>query len=337
MTFSNRDPWPIFNRRGLLKIAAGAAVVASVVLPLPAASQVDFPNRALTIIVPYPPGGSVDASARLIADRMQAGLGQPVIVQNKPGASTAIGLAALQAAPPNGYTLLYGASAMTTQAAVNRSFAQTLDSTIPLSEVARGYFLIAANTAVPASSVKELVDYSRQHPDALNYGSNGIGSSNHFTMEAFKSVTGAKMTHVPFSGSSPATAALLGNQIQIMCDPIYLLKPQLEQGKVKAIAVTGATRAQLLPNVATVAESGFRDFDMSFWFGLFLREGTPAPLVQKLNKAVVDAIRDPEVSKKLADMGLEPIGNSPSEFQARIRTELATWAKVVRDNNLKVE
>ena len=321
---------PITSRRSSLArlaLLSGLALAAGLtaLLPVTASAQAAFPSRPITIVLPYPPGGSADTISRLVGDRLGAALGQPVIVQNRAGGSSAVGLNAVNAAPADGYTLFFAASTLTTQAAVNRVFATALDKQLlPLSEVVRGPFLIAANTAVQANGVKELVEFSKQNPNALNYGSTGIASSVHFTVEAFKSATGARLTHVPFSGSAPALNAALANQVQLVTDPVFLLKPQIEQGKLKAIAVTGATRSPLLPNVPTVAESGYPDFDLRFWMGFFIREGTPEPVVQKLNAA-------------LSGMGFEPVGNTQREFQARIRNELATWAKVVRENNLTVE
>lgn len=334
---------PITSRRSSLArlaLLSGLALAAGLtaLLPVTASAQAAFPSRPITIVLPYPPGGSADTISRLVGDRLGAALGQPVIVQNRAGGSSAVGLNAVNAAPADGYTLFFAASTLTTQAAVNRVFATALDKQLlPLSEVVRGPFLIAANTAVQANGVKELVEFSKQNPNALNYGSTGIASSVHFTVEAFKSATGARLTHVPFSGSAPALNAALANQVQLVTDPVFLLKPQIEQGKLKAIAVTGATRSPLLPNVPTVAESGYPGFDAPAWWAVLASSKTPPEIVKRMNDELNKVLKNPEVAKKLDAQGIDIGGGSVEQASAFIDKQITTWAKVVKDNNIKAD
>jgi len=334
---------PITSRRSSLArlaLLSGLALAAGLtaLLPVTASAQAAFPSRPITIVLPYPPGGSADTISRLVGDRLGAALGQPVIVQNRAGGSSAVGLNAVNAAPADGYTLFFAASTLTTQAAVNRVFATALDKQLlPLSEVVRGPFLIAANTAVQANGVKELVEFSKQNPNALNYGSTGIASSVHFTVEAFKSATGARLTHVPFSGSAPALNAALANQVQLVTDPVFLLKPQIEQGKLKAIAVTGATRSPLLPNVPTVAESGYPGFDAPAWWAVLASSKTPPEIVKRMNEELNKALKNPEVAKKLDSQGIDVAGGSVEQAAAFIDKQVTTWAKVVKDNHIKAD
>lgn len=323
------------NRRSFFRAFTVALAVLGGAYTAQAQAEEASASRTLNIIVPYPAGGSADTIARMVGERLGVELDQPVVVLNRPGGSSAVGLNAINAAPADGRTLFFAASTLTTQAAINKVFTEALDSQlVPLTEVVRGPFLIASNPQLNVSTITELIDYSKKNPDDINYGSTGIGSSVHFTVEAFKSATGAKMTHVPYPGSAPVLAAILGNHIQVMTDPVFLIKPHVEQGKLRALAVTGAERSQLLPDVPTVAESGYPDFDLAFWMGFFVRSGTSESNLSTLNSALTKAINDPSMHQRLSNMGFEPIGNDRKEFQQRIAAERDVWLKVARENNL---
>lgn len=324
------------------KITSGSKVLVTAMLamaaPLTVAASEVFPSRAITIIVPYAAGGSADAVARMIAARMAKRVGQPVIVDNRPGAGTLIGTSYVARAPADGYTVLFSASVLTIQPAINKSFnVDVAKDLAPVSEAVRGMFLIASSSKFSAKTLQEAIAYSKSHPDAVSFGTPGNGTSPHVTGEYLKAKTGAKFLHVPYKGSSLALNATLGNEVQFTIDPVFTLKPYVESGKLNALAVTGTKRSPMLPNVPTVAESGVPGFEVNYWMGFFAPAKTPASVVQTLSKEIKQAIQEPELKSQLEAQAFEPIGGTPDEFAKRVAAELALWKKVVEQNRLHVE
>lgn len=321
------------SRHGLVTVAAALASC----LALPALAQSDFPSRPLNIVVPYSPGGSADALGRLMGERLQQRLGQPVIVKNIPGAGTQIGTLNVTRAPADGYNLLLSASTLSTQAAVSRTFKQALEQDLaPLTEIVTGPLVMIVNPEVPVKNIQELIAYSKANPKALNFGSTGVGSSLHFLFEYFMSRTGAQMTHVPFPGSSQQLTALLQGSVQLLIDPVFLLKPNIDSGKVRALGVTTAQRSPSLPSVPSIAEAGVPGFDMPTWIGLLGHARAPAGTNAKLAGTLSLIIHDADMSKRLVDMGFVPGGSSQQDFTARIQREYDIWKTIVRERNITI-
>jgi len=304
-----------------------------------AAFAQQFPGKPLKLVVPYAPGGSTDQLARAVAERLGASLGQPVIIENKPGANTIIGADAVAKSAPDGYTLFMGSSA---SLAVN----PLLYARLPYDPVRdfTGVTMLAGSplvmvvpAAVPASTVKEFVALAKAKPGSLNFASVGNGNPLHLAGELFKSMTGADMVHVPYNGSAPALTALLGNQVQTMFDVILTSQPHIRAGKLRALGITGTKRVPILPEVPTIAESGYPGYEAGIWFALVAPKATPAPVVQRLNAEATKALRQPEMKARFDGMALELVPSTPEEVGAFASREQAKWAKLVKDLNIRLE
>lgn len=311
---------------GGLALAAAAAVV-----PLTAAAQ-DYPSKPVTIIVPFAAGGTTDILARVIGQALTKELGQSVIVDNRAGAGGNIGAALAAKAQADGYTLLMGTVGTH---AINQSLYKKLPfdpikDFAPLTRVAMVPNLLVANPSKPYKNVKELIAYAQANPRKVNFGSSGSGSSIHLSGELFNSLAKVEMVHVPYRGSSPAVTDLLGGQIDIMFDNMPSAIQHVRSGKLRPLAVTTAKRSPELPDVPTIAEAGVPGYEATSWFGMFAPAATPAPIVAKLNGALVKVLGDAEVKKKLAEQGAEPYAEKPEQFAEFIRAESAKWSKVVK-------
>ena len=298
-----------------------------------------FPTKPLKLVVPYAPGGSTDQLARAVAERLGASLGQPVIAENKPGANTIIGANAVAKSAPDGYTLFMGSSA---SLAVNPLLYSRL-SYDPATDFA-GVTMLAASPlvmvvplAVPAATVKEFVALARASPGKFNFASVGNGNPLHLAGELFKSMSGIEMVHVPYNGSAPALTALLGNQVQTMFDVVLTSQPHIKAGKLRALGVTGTKRVPILPDVPTIAESGFPGYEAGIWFALVVPKATPAPIVERLNAEATKALRQPEMKARFDAMALELIPSTSEEVAAFATRERAKWAKLVADLKIRLE
>lgn len=318
-------------------VAAGVITAAS---PFEAQAQSEstFPSKPITLLVALPAGSAVDTVARLLGQQISEDLRQPVIVVNKPGGSSAVAMAALAQAPADGHTLLFGASNMVGQAATSARFdAAVAKDLVPVSESVRGPLVIAVHPSLPVHTVQELVAYSKEHPDKLNFGSVGIGSSAHFVMEYFKARTGARLTHVPFPGAPATLQAALRGDVHVLAEVPALIKSYVDQGKLRALAVTGDTRYPPLPQVPSTTEAGLPDFDFGFWMGLFAPTGTPPAVVTKLNAAAVRAVKRPDVSARLTAMGYVPVGSTQQQFAQRVSGEIGKFRKIAQANDLRIQ
>ncbi len=320
-------------RRGLLAAAAACAL-----LPGLAAAQA-FPSKTITIIVPFAAGGTTDILARIVAQGMGAELGQPVVVDNRAGAGGNIGGQLAARAPADGYTLFMGTvGTHAINAALYRKMPfDPIKDFAPLTRVANVPNLLVANPAQPFKTVQELIAYAKANPGKINFGSSGSGSSVHLSGELFKSMAKVDMQHVPYKGSAPAVTDLLGNQIAIMFDNMPSVIPHVRSGKLRAIAVTTARRSPELPDVPTIAEAGVPGYEATSWFGMFAPAGTPAPVVAKLNAAIVKVLAQPDVRKKLAEQGAEAVGDTPEQFAAFIQKESVKWGRVVKESGASVD
>lgn len=298
-----------------------------------------FPAKPIRLIVPFPPGGSADILARAIGQKAGEGLGQPLVVENRPGAGTAIGAEALAKSAPDGYSVMIGTvSSHAINPALNpRLPFDPIKDFTPVSLVASIPFAMIVHPSVPAKSVREFVALARSKPGSLNYSSAGNGTSNHLAGELLKSMAGIDMVHVPYKGSAPALNDLIAGQVSLMFDLVLTAAPHVKSGAVRGLAVTSSQRSSALPELPTVAESGVPGYEVSAWFGIFAPAGVPQPVVQRLNAEFVKALLQPDLRQRLASQGAEPLTSTPSEFAAYLRSEIEKWAKVVKASGMKVD
>ncbi len=296
-----------------------------------------WPEKPLQIIVAYPPGGLTDALARTIAKPLSERLKQPVLVQNVAGGGGNIGAARAAKSAPDGYTLYLGNNAtvgLNTLVYKSLPF-DPLTELAPVMLVVESQSILVVHPGVAAQNVGELIALAKSKPDQINYGSTGSGGISHLAGEMFKGATGARMTHVPYKGTAPALTDLLGGQIQMMFNDTGA--PHVKSGKLRALAVTGAKRWPLLPEVPTLTEAGIAGFEKYNWFGMLVPAGTPADIIAQLNRELVAIMRDPALQKWLEGQGAEAVTGTPEEFAAFIRRDLAKWAKVVKDTGITPE
>jgi tripartite-type tricarboxylate transporter receptor subunit TctC len=324
----------MISRRRVLYAAVAAAACA---LPTSTPAQ-NYPAKPVRIVVPFAPGG-VDVTARLIADRLTATLGQPFIVENRPGAGGAVGAKMVTSAEPDGYTLMFSTPGpVVVSPLINRNAGyDTLKNLAPVAIVSQSPLLLVIHAAVPVKTVQELVAYAKANPGKVHYPSPGFGTQPHLVGEMFKSMTGLDIVHVPYRGSAPAITDLLAGQMQIYFDNFANVLQHVESGKLRAIAVTGDARSPQLPDVATMRESGFGDIAATYWNGLLAPAGTPAAIVTRLNTAVNQALAAPEVHAALKKLGSDPKSGTSQAFASFIAEEVQRWGKVVRDANIKVD
>ena len=324
--------------RRVVGIATAAAFAALVAAPF-AGAQATYPTKPIRIVVPFPAGGTTDILARAAAQRLSETLGQPAVVDNRPGAGGNIGAELVAKAPPDGHTLLMGTVGTH---AINASLYSKMPydhvrDFAPIILVAGVPNVLVVHPSVPVGSVKELIAYAKANPGKLNFASSGSGTSIHLAGELFKTMAGVQMAHVPYKGSAPAVTDLLGGQVQLMFDNLPSALPHIKAGKLKALAVTSATRAAALPDVPTVAESGLAGFDATSWFGLLAPAGTPQPIIARLNSEVAKWLATAEAKEKMAGLGANTAGHSTDEFVRHIAAETTKWAKVVKESGAKVD
>ena len=299
----------------------------------------DYPSKQTRIIVPYPPGGFNDTLARTVGDRLSKVWKQPVVVDNRPGGNTVLGNNLAAKAPADGYTILITPlpfSALPALYGAKLPYSAQKDFQ-PLVWAGSTQNALVVRNELGLSSVRDLIDYAKKNPGKLNFGSTGSGSSNHLSMELFMSMTGTRLTHVPYKGSAPAVMAMLGGEIDVLFDNVPNVMQQIKAGKLKAIAVTGTRRAPLLPEVATVAESGVPGYEVTVWFGMQMPAGVPRAAVDRANRDIVQILRDPEVVKLFRDQGVEVEASTPEAFGELLNREIPKWTKVVNDAGVKIE
>jgi tripartite-type tricarboxylate transporter receptor subunit TctC len=298
-----------------------------------------YPNHTIRLVVPFPAGGTTDILARDVAKKLTDAMGQPVVVDNRPGAGGNIGADLVAKSPPDGYTLLMGTVGTH---AINPSLYAKMPydhvkDFLPVVLVAGVPNVLVVNPSVPINSVADLIKLAKAKPGSINFASSGSGTSIHLSGELFKTMAGVDMTHVPYKGSSPALTDLMGGQVQIMFDNLPSSLALIKAGKLRAVAVTSLKRAPALPDVPTIAESGLPGFEASSWFGVLAPAGTPAPIVARLNAEVNKWLQSPEGKEQLLAQGAEVAGGSPEQFVAHIRAETDKWAKVVKASGAKVD
>jgi tripartite-type tricarboxylate transporter receptor subunit TctC len=296
-----------------------------------------WPARPVKVVVPYPPGGAVDVVTRLVAERMSASLGQPVVVENKAGAAGLVGSDQVARSAPDGYTLVMGTvSSHAIAPAVYRKMPYDPEADFaPVSLTALTPYIITVNPSVPATSLKELIALARSKPGSLNFGSSGTGTTPHLAGELFATMAGVTLNHIPYKGSAPMVNDLLGNQVQLAFDNTVI--PHIRAGKLRGIAVTGPTRLAPVPDIPTAQEAGLPGYEAVGWMGLFGPKGLPGDLARRLATENARALDAPAVKERLAALGFQGASDTPEQFAGYLRTEIAKWARVVRDAKVPQE
>ena len=297
----------------------------------------NFPTRPVRLIVGFTPGGGVDINARLLAARLSELLGQQVVVENKPGAGTNIANEYVAKSAPDGYTLLFNSSAFAINLALYRNPPFALRDFAPVSIFSESVNLLVVSSSLPARSLQELVALARERPGALNYSSAGSGTSQHLAAELFKLRTGTQIVHVPYKGSAPALTALIAGEVQLSFSNTVAINQHVRSGRLRALAVAGAKRTGLMPEVPTMKEAGVEGVEVPLWFGMLAPAGTPRDVVQTLASGVAKAARSPDLRQKLVEQGADPVGNSPEEFERQLRDEVARWVEVVKVSGAKAD
>lgn len=320
------------TRRPVLSLIAAA-------LAAPAWAEVTYPTKPVRLVVPMAAGGNGDIIARLIGQELQAALGQPVVVENKAGAGGNIGADYVAKSAPDGYALVLGAVGTH---AINASLYKNMPYDVrrdfaPVTMMASVPNVLVVHPRVPAENVQELVAYIRQNPGKVNFASSGAGSSIHLSGEMFRSMEHLEMTHVPYKGSAPALADLLGGQVQLMFDNLPTSLPHIKAGKLRALAVTSLKRSPSLPNVPTMTEAGVPNFEAGSWFGILAPANTPKAVVAKLDQDIRKALERQDVQRKLVDLGFQPNVKGPEAFAAYMDQEITKWGKVVRESGASAE
>jgi tripartite-type tricarboxylate transporter receptor subunit TctC len=315
-------------------VVAFIAAIASTAAPAQ-----DFPNRAITIIVPQPPGGGTDIISRIIAQQLSVQLGKPVVVENKPGAGTIVGTQAAAKSSPDGYTLLAG---LTANMAVNPSLFKTLPydpvrDFVPVGMMAQFPFVLVVSKNFPAKSVKELIAMAKAKPGSINFASAGNGTGQHLSAELFKLMAGVDMTHVPYRGAAPAYSDVISGRTPVFFDNLASALGQIKGGAVRALGVTGTKRSPLLPDVPTIAEAGVPGYSNYVWFGLWAPKGTPKPVVEKLYAEIRKAVATPSVTERIMKDAGVPMDTALKDIEPMMKADIAKWADVVKRAHIQVQ
>ncbi len=320
-------------------LIAGWMVAIGLIMGIPAAwSQSQYPSRPIRLIVPYPPGGAVDPIARTIGQKLNEAWGQPVVVDNKPGAGTIIGTEIVAKAAPDGYTVILASSNHAVNPAMygKLPYDPVKDFT-PINLVSIIPLMLVVNPQVPVKSTKELIDYLKTKPGQLNFSSAGNGSTTHLAGELFKSMAGVDIVHVAYKGSGPSVAGVMAGETSVAFDSIFLQLPQVKAGKLRALAVTGTKRTSLAPELPTVSEAGLPGYEAYAWVGFLAPAGTPREIVQKWHQEITRILQLPEVRERQISQGVEPVGSTPEYFADFIKTEISKWGKVVKQAGIKLD
>ena len=297
-----------------------------------------FPAKPISLVVPFPPGGTTDVLARALAERLAPALGQPVIVENKPGAGATIGADYVTKAKADGHVLLVGAVHHTIASSVFKKLPYDFQKDLaPITTIALVPNVLVVNANTPAKNVNELVALLKAKPDQASYGSNGNGTAQHLIGTQFQGMTGTKVTHIPYKGSGPLATDLLGGQILMSFDTITPVLPHIKAGKLRPLAVTTDTRSAALPDVPTLAEAGLAGFNIGTWFGVLAPAATPRDVVARLNAEMVKIIKSPEFVKRMDEIGAQPIGNKPEEMARQIEQETAKFSALVKAAKVVIE
>ena len=310
--------------------------LAAALLLAAAAAQAQYPNKPIKLIVPLAAGGTGDTLSRTVGEQIARELGQPVVIENKPGAGGLVGTELAANSAPDGYTLLSVSPSHVINPALHagKKTYDPLKDFEPITVMANTHQVIVAHPSVPVGTLKELIEYAKKNPGKLNYGSAGTGSATHLNMSLFLQMAGLDIVHVPYKGSTPARQDVLAGQVQLAMDGLLPLQPLIKDGRLKALAITSSKRAQSNPEIPTIGEI-VPGYSSDTWYGILAPAGTPKDIVVKLNAAAVKALSAPAVRERMSKLGAEPVANSPEDFRRLLEAEQKTWTRVVRDSGAK--
>ncbi|MBV2216494.1 MAG: tripartite tricarboxylate transporter substrate binding protein [Diaphorobacter sp.] len=328
-----------FSRR--IALLGACTLAAAGLLPAAAMAQPDanWPAKPIKWVVPFPPGGAMDVIARTLGEKAGRTLGQPFVIENRPGAGGNIGADAVAKSPADGYTIMITSIGMATNKALYpRLSYDPVKDFAPISLLAIVPNVLVVNTAKTTDkSVADVVAHAKRDPGKLTYASAGNGTSIHLAGEVFASMAGLNLLHVPYKGSGPAVTDMLGGQVDLMFDSITSARPHIQAGKLRALGVTSAKRSATLPDVPTIAEAGVPGYEVSPWFAVFAPAGTPAAIVNKINAALIDAMKQPDTVAKFETIGAEPIGTTPQQLATHLDKELARWGALIKERNIRMD
>ncbi|MEQ1776402.1 MAG: tripartite tricarboxylate transporter substrate binding protein [Burkholderiales bacterium] len=321
-----------------MKMLFSISLVVSAAVALPAIAQ-QYPAKAVRMIVGFPAGGTSDIMARLTGQKLSEAWGQTFIIDNRPGAGGNIGTELVAKSPPDGYTLLVspGSTLTSNPAVYSKVPFDTVRDFAPVTVIAGVPNALVVHPSVPVNNVKELIALAKSRPGQLAYASTGAGQSTHLSAELLKLSAGINMIHVPYKGSAPALTDIVAGQVSVMFDNLPSCLPFIKSGRLKPLAVSSTARSRALPELPTVAESGLAGFDVTVWFAVLAPAATSRDIINRLNGEIIKAIKTPDMRDRLAQQGADPVGNTPEEFAAVIKRDLAKWAKVVKDANIKLD
>ena len=310
----------------LASLAAGAALAQ------------DYPSRPIRVVVPYSAGGSSDGPMRVLAQEMSKQLGQQMVVENKPGQGAMLGSAEVVKAPPDGYTLLLASNPNAISASLYSKLTHDpVEDFAPISLLASEQAVLLVHPSVPARNLREFIAYVKQRPGKVDYSSSGNGSAQHLFMAMFASQAGIEMNHIPYKGSAQAVTDLLGGQVSAAMPGLAAMRGHIREGKARALAVTGAKRASAAPEIPTMMEQGMKDYELYVWMGMLAPKGTPAPIIERLHREFVTALRAPAVKTFMDGAAIEAVGSTPAEFGRFFREEKVRWAKVIKETGARVD
>jgi len=320
----------------LALIALGVAWTLASVLS-PAHAQANYPDKPIRLVVPYTPGGGADTNSRMLAQPMSAILGQPIVIENRPGASGVVGAMAVLQSPTDGYTVFYDTFPYAVNAVMRDLPFDPVKDMIPVSQAINMPLILVIPAASPFKTVKELVAFAKANPNKLDYGSYGAGGAAHLAAELLQRDAGIQWVHVPYKGGAQAIADVLAGRLAgYFSNPITALQ-HLKSGKLRALATTGTTRMEALPDVPTFEEIGYPGFRVVEWNGFFVAKGTPTSVIERLAKAVNEATKDSAVKARMESMGIEPVGNTPEQFTSFLQGEIKQWRALVQSNNIRAD
>ncbi|MDB5897037.1 MAG: transporter substrate-binding protein [Ramlibacter sp.] len=323
----------------ILSLAVAAAVWCAALPALAQAPAADYPNKPIRLVVTFPPGGSSDAGARIVAPRLAERLGQPVIIDNRPGAGGGLGLEVVAKAPADGYTIvLASAGGLTANPSLyKRLNYDPVKDFAPVTLFGTSPFVLVAGAQVPVQTARDVVALARREPGKLSYASGGNGTAMHLSGELFKAVTRTFIVHVPYRGSGPAALAVMSGDTALGVADLATIQPQLKSGRLKAIGVLSKERSPLAPDIPTLAESGVPGYESNGWFAILAPAGTPPAIINRLNAELNAVLRSPEIRERFASAWLEPLPSTPGELAALMKTETVKWAKVIKDSGARID
>jgi len=321
----------------LCRLSALLPLIASTIAPSLCQAQTTYPNRAIHFITPFPPGGSLDPLTRMSAQKLSEKWGVPIIVENRPGANTIIGTNAVAKSLPDGYTILVAGNPHVVNPSLFPTPYDAIKDFTGVATIARSRQVLIVNPSLPVLNLKGLIALAKSKPGQLTFGSSGVGNTNHLAGELFGSITGTKMLHIPYKGGGPAIIDLISGQLQLSFHVPVSVIPHIKNKRLKALAITGKTRALALPEVLTFEEAGLPEFEISGWTGLFAPANTPKEIVEKIAGEMARILIMPEIIERLSNQGLEPFISNSEQFNALLKMDMAKYAKIIKDANIKVE